>query len=444
MSLVTGFQIVFAAGVVIAAVALVGAVVRLLNRRVLLMGVLSCGAATVAGWIAFALHTQRGIAVAAGGLAATTLVAASSLALARALSRASRLDAQLERAQAHLAEVVDKELALRSEELERALARARAESVSLLGEQERRIAEERRSLLAEREQVAGAELAEALAATQKQVEQRLQEWSEDLQRVAETMRGRIAQLDQQHRRMTADASARIAADGERLQGELDVQRETIARVRGEIEHALEETSSVARTELESDAVTRRRALHDLNDQMRRRERELAERIEREEAEAVRRVQAGFADVQRRQVETLERSLARAASSLADEATQQFAGLIRTAREDSARRLSRELERAVATFARQAETVLSEQLSQTGGAGVQRLERRLAQVADSLERQREEFVAAIDERFARNEEDARQRLAELSAAAEGERAVLEARLEELARRLESSPSIRASL
>jgi hypothetical protein len=259
------------------------------------------------------------------------------------------------------------------------------------------------------------------------------------------MRTRIAELDQHHRRLTADVAARISGDGERLQGELDAQRDAVARARGEIERAVEQTTAAARAELESDAVARRRALHDLNEQLRRRERELAERVEREEAEAVRRIQASFGDVQRRQVEAIERRLARASSSLADEATQQFATLIRSAREDAARRLGRELERAVALFTRQAETVLSEQLAQTGGGGgVQRLERRLSQIVESLERQREESVRTIDARLAQIDQEVRRQLAELAAATESERSVLETRLQELARRLDASPPLRAPL
>src|SRR5581483_7685663 len=125
---------------------------------------------------------------------------------------------------------------------------------------------------------------------------------------------------------------RIAADGERLQSELDTQRALVTRARADIERSIEEVTTVARNELEADAVARRRALHDLHEQLRRRERELGERVEREEAEAVRRIQTGFADVERRQVEALERSLARTGSGLTDEATQQFSNQIRTARE----------------------------------------------------------------------------------------------------------------
>ena len=169
---------------------------------------------------------------------------------------------------------------------------------------------------------------------------------------------------------------------------------------------------------------------------------LAETIERGEAEAVQRIQASLADVQRRQIEQLERTVARAGAGFSDEATLQFANLIKRAREDAARRLARELERAVNSFAREAEGVLAEQLAHVGDAGAQRLERRLAQITGGLERQREEFVQAFQSRLAEAEDDLRRRLSELAADAEAERAILAARLQELARRIDETATLRA--
>ena len=78
--------------------------------------------------------------------------------------------------------LVDAEAAEHAAELERVLARARADSVSLLVEEERRIAEERRREFAERERESTASLTEALTRTQAQVEQRLAAWAQDLDR----------------------------------------------------------------------------------------------------------------------------------------------------------------------------------------------------------------------------------------------------------------------
>jgi hypothetical protein len=168
---------------------------------------------------------------------------------------------------------------------------------------------------------------------------------------------------------------------------------------------------------------------------------LTEQIEREEAEATRRIQAGLAEVQRRQIEQLERAVERAGSSFADEAAQQFAAQIKNAREDAARRLGRELDRAVAAFAREAEGILAERLAHVGDAGAQRVERRLSEVTSGLDRQRDEFVLAFEARLVQAEEELRRRLGELAADAEAERAIIEARLQELHRRIDETSSLR---
>ena len=169
--------------------------------------------------------------------------------------------------------------------------------------------------------------------------------------------------------------------------------------------------------------------------MRRRERELLERIEREEVEAAQRIRAGFEDVQRRQIEQMERIVERATSTYSDEAAQQFAALVKSSREDAARRLSRELDRAVEVFAREAEAVLAERLAHVGDAGAQRLERRLDDATDGARaRSATSGSRALDGRIAELEADIRRRLEELGADAEAERAVIEARLQELLRRV----------
>ena len=73
----------------------------------------------------------------------------------------------------------------------------------------------------------------------------------------------------------------------------------------------------------------------------------------------------------------------------------------------------------------------------GDAGAQRLERRLAQVTEGLERQRAEAVANFETRLMQAEQDLRRKLEGLAADTEAERAVLDARLRELARKLEET-------
>jgi hypothetical protein len=444
VSPVTAFQIAFALGVLLAAAALAGAGFRLVERRTLLALTIPVAAGALAGWAAFALDPSRGLAVAAGGLTVAALAGIMSFALERALARLRRLDLELGLAQDRLHELVAQERDERARELDRVLARARADSVSLLVEQERRIADERRDLLVERERAAGAELAGALAGVQREVDQRLHDWEQDLDRVAESMRARLVELNEHHARMTAEAESRIAADAERLQGESEQQRQAVVRAREEIERLLAETTETARAELEADATARRRGLHELGERLRKRERELSERIEREEAEAIRRIQAAFADAQRRQVDSLERSLSRAASSLTDEAMQQFNAVIRGSREDAARRLNRELERAVAVFLRQGEASLAERAaSAPGAAALQRAPGATDVTARALERQREELLQAFEERAGQLEKALHRRLEEMGADAEAERAVLDARLEELSRRVRGSSGVGSS-
>jgi hypothetical protein len=82
----------------------------------------------------------------------------------------------------------------------------------------------------------------------------------------------------------------------------------------------------------------------------------------------------FADVERRQLEQLERTVRRESERLAEAAAAQFEGSIKAAREDAARRLSRELERAVDTFVREGERLLNDRVAELGESGVQRLVR----------------------------------------------------------------------
>jgi hypothetical protein len=73
----------------------------------------------------------------------------------------------------------------------------------------------------------------------------------------------------------------------------------------------------------------------------------------------------------------------------------------------------------------------------GDAGAQLLERRLTDATKVLEQQRDEWLAALDSRINEVEADVRRRLEELGADAEAERAVLEARLQELLRRVDTA-------
>jgi hypothetical protein len=437
VQLVTVIQIVFAVAAVLAVLGLLGAVFDLVGDRTLVGLAAVLGIASAAAWVSFGLRPGADLAVAAGGITVSFAAAVGAVKLRTMLRSARRTDEQLSRAQARLHAVIAKEAEDRSVELERTLARARADSISLLTEQERRIAEERRAAAAERLRTTADELGEALTVAQQQVEARLTAWADDLERAQRGVADQIAQLTQSQKQLISEAEARIAADAERLEAESEQQRAGLVRLRDDLARATQEAVAAGTAELEGYASERRRSLHELNDRIRRRERELAQLIDREENEAVRRIQAGFQDVERRQLEQLQRMLSRATSSYSDAATQQFAETVKSSREAAATRLSRELDRAVQAFAREAQTVLAERLAQIGNAGAQRLEKRQEQVSAGLERQRAEAIEAFEARLAQAEHDLRRRLDGLAADTEAERAVLEARLRELGKRIDET-------
>src|SRR5262249_33228006 len=179
-------------------------------------------------------------------------------------------DGELAAAEHRLESLVEREAEERAAEVERRLGRARADSVSLLTEQERRIADERRHEAAEHERTANASLSEALAANQRQLDGRIRAWTEDLDRAQRVVATQLEQLKQRQRQLISDAETRIAADAERLEAESEQQRAGLVRLRDEIARAIEETISEGNADLDAYAGERRRALHELNERIRRR------------------------------------------------------------------------------------------------------------------------------------------------------------------------------
>ena len=439
MSVETAFEIVFAAGVLVGAASLAAAALEQAGRRLLIVAAGAIGAGAVAAWVAFALVPSTELAIAGTGLLACTLAPIAALSLRRSLARGRAIDVELERAKAQLAAVVEQEVASRGTDLERTLSRARADSLSAYAEEERRLAETRRTALGESEQRLRHGLAEAFSKVQGQVEQRLAAWHQDLDRAQRQLGARLEQIAQRERSLIEALEARLENDAERLKTADEEQKTAVVRLREDLTRAAAESAANASAELESHATERRRALHQVADRLTTRERDLLRRIEREETDASRRIQSTFGDVERRQVEQLERVLDRAAARFVDASAHQFEGTIKAAQEEAARRLQRELERSVQAFARQGESLLAERLSQLGDVGGLRLEKKLGQVAAGLERQREEFVAALTRRLAEVESDFRERLSALAAEEEAERVALEARLGEIARRIDQTVS-----
>lgn len=374
------------------------------------------------------------VAVAAAGVAVLALIA-SIIVLRNVRSHKRLLEAEIERGKSAFDEVIARELAQRADELEHTLARLRADSLSLLAEEERRIAEERRRDVAERERDATERLSEQLVAAQSAVEQRLADWANDVGKLQESLGEDLKRVEARQHALMTEADAKIGQDAERLQSSVEEQRQLVTRLRAELTRAGQEVMQQANTELEQHAAERRRALHEVADRLRKRERDLKELVEREGNEATQRIQIALGDIERRQVEQLQRIIGRETARYTEAASAQFDTTIRSAREEAARRLSRELDLAVERFAREAEGVLTERLNHVSDAAAARVEERLARLKAALERQRDDALNSLEERSHQVESALRERLHEIAADAESERAVLEARLHDLARRLD---------
>jgi hypothetical protein len=374
------------------------------------------------------------VAVVAAALAGAAL-AGSLLALRRVRAHGRLLDREIERAKSVFDEVVTEESTRRAEELQATLARARADAISQLADEERRIAEERRRDVAERERDATARLGEQLVQAQAAVERRLVDWQSDVEKLQQGLTEELKRIETRQRQLMSDVESKIGQDGEALQSEIDEQRAVIARLRVELTRTAEEVAQQANTELEQHAAERRQALHEIAGRLRQRERDLQEVIEREGNDAAQRIQLALGDIERRQVEQLQRIVSRETTRYTEAAAMSFDNSIKAAREEAARRLSRELDLSVERFAREAEGVLTERLGALTDAASQRVEERLSRLQSALERQRDDALVSLEERAHQVEAGLRDRLREIATDAESERAILDARLHDLARRLD---------
>jgi gas vesicle protein len=435
VSAVSAFQIVFAASVALAAIVLIAAAYGHGRRIVGVVLSTAIGIAAAAAWIAFALQRKDSLAMSAGGITASFIASIGTLATISGLQRNRRLEREFERGRTQLRAMIDAEVQQRGGELERILARARADSSSQLAEQERGLAETRTHAIAEAEQTVHQKLAQMLSETQHEIEERIVGWRRDMGRTENAISREVAELQRGLQELVQQTKARVASDGERVATESEEYRASIGRLRGEMTEAIEQALSGNQDELEKFANERRRAIQDITERLRRREQELVERIEREETELQRRIQAGVAEIERRQLEQLRRFMERAASSFSEEHASQFEDSIRTAREEGARRLNRELERAIETYSRQAQTLLGERSRLLGDEADKKMEARLNATLDELRDRGEKTWSVLEKRVGDFEIELRARLETLGSEAESARGSLEARIHELHQRLE---------
>ena len=426
MSLVTGLQIVGAGAIALAAIALLLAAFSRATRSISVSIAVLTGVLATAGWVAVALRPGRDLAISAAVTTAAFTASLGAIAMAVGLERTRQVERELERGRTMLRSEIDGEVRSRIGELERILARARADSSSQLAEQERALAETRRHSISEAEQSLKEKLAQMLAKTQRDVEERIESWQRDLGHSETAISREVSELVRGVQGMVQETRARIEADGERIAAESEEQRALIVRLREEMSGSIEQALAGNHDELEKFANERRRAIQDIVERLTRREREVMERVEREETEMQRRIQAGAAEIERKHLEQLQRFTERTVSSVSDDHASQFDDAMREAREEAARRLHRELERGVEAYGRRAQAMLDDRLRVLSDESAGKIETRMKGALQEMRERADRSWATLEKRVADFELELRARLENLASETEVRRSPPEAR------------------
>jgi hypothetical protein len=386
------FELAFALGLALVAVSFGLLALGRAQERFLLAAAAALGVGALAATVALAVNIVEpftdndAILLAAGGLAAAAVAELGLLGLARGLKRVDEVEKLAESARDDLARFVEAEMRDRGTELERLLARERANTSHQLSEQERRLAEERRDAVERQAERARIELTQAVSAVQERLERRLMAWAADLDRGQRELEAHVTRLGQRQREAVVAYEARLAADAERVEAASEEQRVALLKLREALERLGTEFLEEGRSEIEIHAAERRRALHEVGERIRNRERSLREQIDREEVDARSRMASGLADAERRHLANLERAFDRAATRLSEYSEKQFDAQIKASREKAAERLSRELEKGIEQFARQAEQEVADRITELARETAERVQRRITDAARSGEAQ----------------------------------------------------------
>lgn len=283
--------------------------------------------------------------------AAVVALAALAVFLRRARARAAVTDELVASARERIRAAVTEETAVHVEEIRRVLSRERADAVSQLAAEERRLSEERRAEFAARERRAGEGLSDTLAIAERRLEERLRGFAEDLDRAQRHLEAQLARLAQRQEQAIAEVEARIRAEAEELGVTSEEQRKAVVRLRDELERAASTAVTEALDDLEAHTAERRRAVEEITERLRAREAAIAEGIDRAETDARARLELTLLEFERRQTERLERVTEREIERHALIAATAFDERMREIREDAVTRLSRELDRAVELLSR---------------------------------------------------------------------------------------------
>jgi hypothetical protein len=401
------FDLVFAAGLAVIGLSLAAVAFGRARERYLLWAAGALGVASLAVGAALLVNVidpfteTDAIVLAAGGLAAAAIAELGLVAYLRALRRTQEVERLSITARDELARFVEREMRERMLELERLLARERANASHQLSEQERRLSEERRDVVERQTERARVELTQAVSAVQERLERRLMAWAADLDRGQRELEAHLTALGERQREAVAAYEARLDADAERVEAASEEQKLALLKLRDALQRLGTEFLEEGRSEIEVHAAERRRALHEVSERIRNRERALREQIDREEAEARSRLSSGLADAEKRHLGALERAFDRAATRLSEYAEKQFDTQIRDSREKAAERLARELEKGIEQFARQAEQDIANRIDGTARQSADKLQRRISEAARTGEAQHDlaaERVRQLTERL----------------------------------------------
>ncbi|HEY7195633.1 MAG TPA: hypothetical protein VH306_00430 [Gaiellaceae bacterium] len=434
------FEIVFAVGLAIVALSFAAVVLErgsdslfVAAAIVLTLGAIACG-------IVFGLNLSRNwapdapILLATGGLLAAAVAEIGLVLLRRGLRRLKDYEAAAELGRQRIAAYLEEQSRERAAEQEVVLARERATASHLLGEQERKLTIERRDLVARQTDQARAELTEAVARVQERLERRLSAWAADLDRGQRALETRLTELGQRQAEAASSQESRLAADTEQLESAAEQQRAMLQQLREDVRSAAKEVIEEGRNELDVHAAERRRAMTELSDQLREREQGLRDDLQRDVSELQERLIQEFAEVSRRQMANLERSLDRAVGRLSEDAERRFDAQIRQSREKAAERLSHELDRTIEQFAQRAEKDVADRIGEAARQTAERLQKRtddLARAAESQSETSEARLRTVSDRLDSALASAEQRIAAFQAQIEEE---IETRIGELERSL----------
>lgn len=383
-------ELTVAAALLVVALSFAGVATGRLRERTVVGLTIALAIAAAAALAAVAVDVVEDIAdidvllLGSVGLAATAVAEGGLYGFARGLRRIREVEQVGDAAKANLSAALEAEAEARRREFDRMLARERAQAGHLLGEQERAMAEERRTVVERQAERARVELTEAVASVQQRLERRLMAWAADLDRGQRELETRLTQLGNQQREAADLHEARLAAEAERLTASSDELKQALTKLRQEFQRLASESLEEGRADIELNASERRRALHEVSERLRARERTLREQVEREEAEAKARITAGVAELERRQLAQLDRAFERAGTRLIEAAERRFDAQIKESRDRAAERLGRELEKGIEQFVRHAEKDVSDRIAQIARTTVDRLQRRIQDAARAAE------------------------------------------------------------